>query len=206
MRASDDESAGADEIAGVAEDLGAVLGVRGDLATVLEVLGVPKENGTGDLLADGGVDISNSSGSESSTLTVSSSNDDSVGALLVGIVEVANHLSDGSGGSSTREGVLADASSVSTADTLNPDSVPAILALELGSNSGTQSTQVAKFSGATSEDEDDTGAAARVAILEIVAGAAELASLKSRFLGRGEGRSRGGEKSGSDRELHCDYW
>jgi hypothetical protein len=206
MRASDDESAGADEIAGVAEDLGAVLGVRWDLATVLEVLGVPKENGTGDLLADGGVDISNSSGSESSTLTVSSSNDDSVGALLVGIVEVANHLSDGSGGSSTREGVLADASSVSTADTLNPDSVPAILALELGSNSGTQSTQVAKFSGATSEDEDDTGAAARVAILEIVAGAAELASLKSRFLGRGEGRSRGGEKSGSDRELHCDYW
>jgi hypothetical protein len=66
--------------------------------------------------------------------------------------------------------------------------------------------QVAKFSGATSEDEDDTGAAARVAILEIVAGAAELASLKSRFLGRWEGRSRGGEKSGSDGELHCDYW
>jgi hypothetical protein len=114
--------------------------MNGHHVAYLEVLGVPKENGTGDLLADGGVDISNSSGSESSTLTVSSSNDDSVGALLVGIVEVANHLSDGSGGSSTGEGVLADASSVSTADTLNPDSVPAILALELGSNSGTQST------------------------------------------------------------------
>jgi hypothetical protein len=35
MRASNDESAGADEIAGVTEDLGAVLGVRGNLATVL---------------------------------------------------------------------------------------------------------------------------------------------------------------------------
>lgn len=35
MRASNDESTAADEIADVAEDLGAVLRVRGDLATVL---------------------------------------------------------------------------------------------------------------------------------------------------------------------------
>jgi hypothetical protein len=68
--------------------------------------------------------------------------------------------------------------------------------------------QVAELGGATSEDEDDTGAAARVAVLEIVAGAAadELTGLESRVLGCGKGRGRGGEKSGGNRELHCDYW
>lgn len=107
-----------------------IVHITGYIRAYLEVLGVSKENGTGNLLADTSVNVGDSGGSESSTLTVSSSNDDSVGAFLVGIVKVANHLSDSSSGGSTRESVLANASSVSTTDTLDPNSISAILGLE----------------------------------------------------------------------------
>lgn len=137
---SNDKSTSADHISGVAEDLGAVCRVIGDLSLVLEILGITEENGTSDLVTDRLIGISDGSSSKSSSLTVSSSENDSVGTLLSGIVEVTDHLLDRSRGSSARQSVLGKTGSISTTDTLNPNSALAILGLELVTNERTQST------------------------------------------------------------------
>lgn len=131
VRSSDDERASADKITSVAEDLGAVLGIAGDLSAVLEVLGVSEENDSSDLLTNTSVDVGDTGSGESSTLAVTSSDENSIRTLLVSVVEVAQHLTDSSARSSARKSVVTEGSTVSTANALDPDTVPAVLGLEL---------------------------------------------------------------------------
>jgi hypothetical protein len=131
VRSSNNQRTSADEIAGVAEDLGAVLGIAGDLSAVLKVLGISEENDSSNLLTNSSVDVSDTGSGESSALAVTSSDENSVRTLLVSVVEVTQHLTDSSARSSTRKSVVTEGSAVSTANALDPDTVPAVLGLEL---------------------------------------------------------------------------
>lgn len=153
MGSSNNEGASADEIADVAENLGSLSWVVGDAASVLEVLGVSEKDGAGDLVADIGWEVFDGGCGESSTLTVTSSDELRGRALGVGEVEQRGHLSDGGPGCSSREGVVSKGSAVCTANlvqvrlslveirgstyTLDPDSVSAKATLKSRSNSGT---------------------------------------------------------------------
>jgi len=53
----DEQGAEADGVGGAAVDLGAVAGVVGDAAEVLEVLGVAEEGGADDLVLDGAAEL-----------------------------------------------------------------------------------------------------------------------------------------------------
>jgi hypothetical protein len=130
VSSSDSEGTSADEIANSAEDLSLVAREVRDSTTVLKVLGVSEKNGAHGLVANSGAGVANGSGSESGTLRVTSSNELRVGALGVGQVQEANHLGDGLRSGSARHEVTGDGGVVGAADTLDPDVVGTVLALE----------------------------------------------------------------------------
>lgn len=66
---SDDQAAGAHEISNSAEDPGLLTREVGDLATILEVLGVTEGDRTNDLVLDGGGSILNSTVDKGCALT-----------------------------------------------------------------------------------------------------------------------------------------
>ena len=70
MRGKDDQRAGADGIAVVAEDRCLVGGETGDALAVLLVLGVAEEDGAGDLVLDGGAGLGEGVSNDGGTLAV----------------------------------------------------------------------------------------------------------------------------------------
>jgi hypothetical protein len=127
---SDGKSAGANEIAGSAKDLEPVGWVVGDSTTVLEVLGVSEEDSANNLLPRSGIGVLDGGSGKGSTLTVATRHDLAVRALGVGHLEETNHLRNGSRSGTAREEVATDSGIVWPTDSLDPDIVCAILALE----------------------------------------------------------------------------
>jgi hypothetical protein len=127
---SDGKGTGADEIAGGAEDLESIGWVLGDSTLVLEVLGVSKEDSANNLLPRSGVGVLDGGSGQSSTLTVATCHDLAVGALGVGHLEETNHLRNGGRRGTAGEKVAADSGIVWAADSLDPDIVGAVLALQ----------------------------------------------------------------------------
>lgn len=123
MRRQNDESSLAHEIAAVAEDAEAVAGVVDDLAVVLLVLGVPVQGDANNLVADVGTNVADGGSGKSSALTVTASNDLSVGALAVGVPQESGHLGDGAGGRAIGVQVALEVGGIVSADALDPDVV-----------------------------------------------------------------------------------
>lgn len=139
MRCRHDQRAGTNEIPNIAEHLGPIRRVFRNLAAVLQILGIPKEHSAGDLVADGGVDISDAGGCEGSSLAVSASDKSRIWALGVGILKESEHLLDGSGRCSTWESVVSESSKVCTTNALDPDAIRAVFILQLRSDSWAES-------------------------------------------------------------------
>lgn len=70
MSGRDDEAARADEVTRGALHQGLVGRVVGDLAAVLQVLGVSKQGGADHLLLNGSVEVADGGGNKSSTLAM----------------------------------------------------------------------------------------------------------------------------------------
>jgi hypothetical protein len=121
MRRGDDERAGADGIANIAEDLGTLTGVIGDGAAVLEVLGVSEEGDALDLLLDGAAELADGGGDERRALAVPAGDDGRVGTLLVGQREQPLALVDVGLRGAPRQEVGGQRGVVRAADALDPD-------------------------------------------------------------------------------------
>jgi hypothetical protein len=131
MWTRNDQRTSAHQISSVAEDLRPLSRVAWDPAVVLLVLGVPEQDSASNLFTDRRADVCDACSSEGSTLAVSSRNESRIGTLGIGGVEKANHLPDGDSRSSSRKGIVAEGSSVSTTDTLDPDTRLAVLCFKL---------------------------------------------------------------------------
>jgi hypothetical protein len=130
VSSSDSEGTSADEIANSAEDLSLVTREVRDSTTVLEVLSVSEQNSANSLVANSGAGVADSSCGKSGTLRVTTCNELGVGAFGVGQVREADHLGDGLRSGTARHEVTGDGGVVGAADTLDPDVVGTVLALE----------------------------------------------------------------------------
>lgn len=112
MRRADNESAPADQVASVAEDLSLSRRVVGDTSTVLGVPGVAKGDGTDDAVAGSGVELLNGLVGGGGALTVATDDDFGLGALARGFADLALHVTDAGGVGTVREGVGVETGSV----------------------------------------------------------------------------------------------
>lgn len=138
MRCSNDQATGANEIAHVAEDLGPVSRVVGNSATVLQVLGVAKQNSSGDLVANSRVKVLDGGRCKCSTLAVATGDQSRVRALGVGLLEETEHLPDGGARGSAGQSVVPKSGSVGTANALDPDTVRSEGGLKVGGDARTE--------------------------------------------------------------------
>ena len=87
MSSSDGQGAGANQIAGVADDQCSVGWVSSDASTLLQVPGVAEQHHTGNSLLDGFGAVLDSSMIDRCTLAVATGDNDRVGALRSSLAE-----------------------------------------------------------------------------------------------------------------------
>jgi len=121
MSGEDEQGAPANRVGGGAVHLGLGLGEVGDLAKVLEVLGVAEQDDTLDLVLDCGGELGDSVGHDRSSLGVATRNDGGRGTLGVGHLEETLGLVDGALRGAGRKEVLSQPCGVRAANTLSPD-------------------------------------------------------------------------------------
>jgi len=130
VRPHNDQSPSADGVANGAVNLKLTIGKVRDRAAVLQVLGIPEEDDTPDLVPDGRGEPRDGIGHDGSTLAVAASDDCRVGTLGVRHVEHVLGLGDGGVGGSLRQEVARQVGCVRQAHALDPDLTTPVLGFQ----------------------------------------------------------------------------
>lgn len=139
MSKSDQKLTVADGVEGGADDPGLGSGEWRNASAVGAVAGVTEGQETCDAAADGGGELAGKTVSDSTTLRVAASDNDSLGALGGSQVVKSDTLANGGGGGTDGQGVVADCGGVGTTDTLAGNVAAAKAGLQSGADIGTKS-------------------------------------------------------------------